>query len=70
MKRLILVTAGLMAALMMGSVCMAENPVVVMKTSMGTIEIELYENEAPITVAITPAMASHAMSASTAALRT
>jgi peptidyl-prolyl cis-trans isomerase B (cyclophilin B) len=28
----------------------ARNPVVVMKTSMGTMEIELYKNEAPITV--------------------
>lgn len=51
MKQMILVAVGLTAALMMGSVCMAENPVVVMDTSRGTIEIELYEDTAPITVA-------------------
>jgi len=29
---------------------MAKNPIVVMETSMGTIEIELYQDKAPITV--------------------
>ncbi|HPJ36699.1 MAG TPA: peptidylprolyl isomerase [Spirochaetota bacterium] len=29
----------------------AQNPVVVMKTSMGTVEIELYPDKAPVTVA-------------------
>jgi cyclophilin family peptidyl-prolyl cis-trans isomerase len=30
--------------------CAAKNPVVVIKTSMGTIKVELFEKEAPITV--------------------
>jgi cyclophilin family peptidyl-prolyl cis-trans isomerase len=41
---------GLFCLFALGSAVRAANPVVVMETSKGTIEIELFEDKAPITV--------------------
>lgn len=48
MKRFILITIFLLSG---AGLFAAQNPVVVMKTSMGTVEIELYAEKAPVTVA-------------------
>ncbi len=48
MKRFILITIFLLSG---AGLFAAQNPVVVMKTSMGTVEIELYADKAPVTVA-------------------
>ncbi len=49
MKRTLLALACL-ATLAMGARATAANPIVVLKTSEGTIKIELFEDKAPITV--------------------
>lgn len=48
MKRFILITIFLLSG---AGLFASQNPVVVMKTSMGTVEIELYAEKAPVTVA-------------------
>lgn len=48
MKRFILITIFLLSG---AGLFAAQNPVVVMKTSMGIVEIELYADKAPVTVA-------------------
>ncbi len=48
MKKLILIAVFLLSSTGLFS---AQNPVVVMQTSMGTVEIELYPDKAPVTVA-------------------
>lgn len=48
MKRLIIVSVLLFSV---SGLFASQNPVVVMKTSMGTVEIELYADKAPVTVA-------------------
>jgi peptidyl-prolyl cis-trans isomerase A (cyclophilin A)/peptidyl-prolyl cis-trans isomerase B (cyclophilin B) len=45
-----LLAAGLGSMALAGEEAAEENPVVVMKTNLGTIELELYPNEAPVTV--------------------
>jgi cyclophilin family peptidyl-prolyl cis-trans isomerase len=50
MQRFIRSTA-LLAALVVGATAYAENPRVNMVTNLGNIEIELFESEAPLTVA-------------------
>lgn len=50
MKRHLPLFAGFALALLFSVPALAKNPVVVMQTSHGTIEIELYEDKAPITV--------------------
>ena len=51
MKMIIIVTlVSLVLAMGVGMVYGKDNPVIVMETSEGTMEIELYEKEAPITV--------------------
>jgi len=51
MKMIIIVTlVSLVLAMGAGMVYGKDNPVIVMETSEGTMEIELYEKEAPITV--------------------
>lgn len=47
MKRFILIIIFLLSG---AGLFAAQNPVVVMKTSMGTLEIELYPEKAPVTV--------------------
>ena len=49
LKLVILCVVGL-AMVAAGGAKAAENPVVVIETSMGTIKVELYEDKAPITV--------------------
>jgi len=48
MKRLIIIAVLLFSV---SGIFAAQNPVVVMKTSMGSVEIELYPDKAPATVA-------------------
>ena len=48
MKRLVVV---LMFLVVSTGIFAAQNPVVVMKTSMGDVEIELFQDKAPVTVA-------------------
>ena len=56
MKRIVfcigmaVLAAGLGSMALAGEETAEENPVVVMKTNLGAIEIELYPNEAPVTV--------------------
>lgn len=50
MKFFLIIAFVMMAQMMIASVANAANPIVVMKTSMGTVKIELYEEKAPITV--------------------
>src|ERR1700722_16457548 len=45
-----LLLATLAAVAVTAGTATAANPVVVMKTSMGTIKIELFEDKAPVTV--------------------
>jgi peptidyl-prolyl cis-trans isomerase B (cyclophilin B) len=47
---LLLAVAGVFVSAMSGQTAAAKNPIVVMKTSMGTIKIELDEDKAPGTV--------------------
>ena len=47
MRRIVLI---LLFTIMATGLFAAQNPVIVMKTSMGTVEIELYPDKAPVTV--------------------
>ncbi len=48
MKKIVLIVCIVFTGAVLA--CAAKNPVVEMKTSMGTVEIELYKTQAPVTV--------------------
>lgn len=50
MQRISLVSSFALAALLLASAARADNPHVVIETSAGDVELELYEDKAPLTV--------------------